>query len=121
VASVNKCLAFESVGGLIAAVQDAGYPYVETFDYAPFPPASGTSFAGGPRDGLVPWLGISPVPPLNGIWDAQQGAFVVAAGVYGYFWRHSDVIPFVGSSYENDLRADVQMRIESAKNGYPAI
>ena len=120
VASVPKCLTFESVGGLIAALQDLGYLYTETFDFSPFQPAPGTSFAGGPRDGFVPWLGVSPVPVINGQWRTDQGAFAVNAGSFANYWNHG-VNPFVGSSYENDLRADIQVRVESAKQGMPAI
>lgn len=120
VASVPECLTFESVSALIAALQDLGYPYTETFDFSPFEPAPGTSFAGGPRDGFVPWLGISPVPVINGQWRTDQGAFAVNAGVFANYWNHG-VHPFVGSSYEADLRADVQRRVDSAKQGMPII
>lgn len=118
VASVPQCLAFENADDLVSALQSLGYANTAKFEYPPFVVPAGNTFAGGPRgNGNVPWIGISPVPAPP--WQANQGAFVVNAGKYGYFWRDAAVVPFVGSSFHKDLVADIEMRIEAAHNGQP--
>ena len=118
VASVPQCLEFEDEEGLTMALAALGYTFTKTFSYWPFVPSAGTSFAGGLENGNVPWLVISPVPPVNGVFDSTQGAFAVNAGKYADFWNHG-VHPFVGSSYEASLRADISMRTEAAIQGNP--
>ena len=118
VKSVNKCLAFENVDDLVSALQALGYTYTAKFEDPPYEVPGGNTFAGGPKgNGDVPWIGISPVPAPP--WQAGQGAFVVNAGVYGYFWKDAAVVPFVGSSFHLDLIADIEMRIQAARNGQP--
>ena len=119
VKSVPKCMVFDDADALLAALAALGFPYTEAFEYTPYSPGPGQTFAGGPRDGKVPWIVVSPVPQQNDQWRADQGAFAVNAGVYGYFWRESDIVPFVGSSYHQDLIADIHMRIEAAMAGQP--
>ena len=124
VASVPQCLAFENVNDLVSAIQALGYDFTGAFPNWPFK-TNGT-FGGGPTTvGLVPWLGISPVPPTNSgppdfrpIWSAADGAFVVNAGKYGAFWSHG-VTPFIGSSYHTALIQDIQMRMDAARGGNP--
>ena len=118
VASVPQCLAFESLNDLVLVLQSLGYFYTAGFAYVPFSPANGT-FSGGPGDGLVPWIGMSPLPfSLNNPPEAADGAFVVNAGKYANFWNHG-VSPFIGSSYHVDLIKDIQMRMDAARNGNP--
>lgn len=121
VASIPKCLAFESINDLVSAMQSIGYAYTSSFESVPYSVPAGNDFAGGPRgDGSVPWLGISPVPPSGypPVWQASDGAFVVNGGVYGDFWNHG-VHPFIGSSYHLALIDDVKMRMDAARAGTP--
>lgn len=127
VTSVPQCLAFESVDDLVVALQALGYAYTSWFEYWPFDDANGP-FAGGPREGKVPWIGISPVPPSNSgppdfkpVWRAEDGAFVINAGKYADFWRSagSPAKPFVGSGQHQALVADIQMRMDAARGGQP--
>lgn len=118
VASVPQCMQFEDSDALLMALAALGYVYAKTFPYWPFVPAPGTTFAGGLENGKVPWLAISPVPVFNDVWDSTQGAFAVNAGKYANFWNHG-VSPFVGSSYEMELRSDIAARTEAAKQGNP--
>lgn len=112
VTSVPQCLNFESVDDLVKSLQALGYAYTGAFDNYPF--ESNGTFGGGPKDGLVPWIGISPVPT----WHASDGAFVVNAGKYADFWNHG-VHPFIGSSYHLALIEDIKMRMDAARGGQP--
>ena len=119
VASVPQCMDFEDSDALLMALAALGYVHTKTFPYWPFTPAPGTTFSGGLlENGNVPWLVVSPVPPVNGVWDASQGAFGVNAGKFANYWNHG-VSPFVGSSYEMQLREDIANRTEAAKQGNP--
>lgn len=118
VASVPQCMSFLDSEALLLALAALGYTYTKTFSYWPFVPAPGTTFGGGLENGRVPWLAISPVPVVNDVWDATAGAFAVNAGKYANFWNHG-VNPFVGSSYEMDLRTDIATRMEAARQGNP--
>lgn len=130
-ASFPKCLSFEDEDGLKMALAALGYPYTAAFDYAPLP--TGQPFGGGPKNGLVPWIKLSPVPVTNdqwlffftreGVWVQgweENGAFAMTAGQLAAFFSHG-VEPFVGSSYEADLRKEISNRIEAAKAGTPVL
>lgn len=118
VKSVPLCMAFEDSDAIRMALEALGYLYTKTFSYPPYTPGYGQTFSGGLENGNVPWLVLSPVPVINNNWDATAGAFAVNAGKFANYWNHG-VSPFVGSSYEAELRADIAMRIEAAKNGNP--
>lgn len=121
VASIPKCLAFESLDDLVLSLQSIGYAFTSSFEDVPYVVPSGNDFAGGPKgDGSVPWIGISPVPPTGypATWHAQDGAFVVNAGVYADFWNHG-IHPWIGSSYHKTLIEDINMRMDAARNGAP--
>ena len=45
-------------------------------------------------------------------------AFAVNAGKFANYWNHG-VSPFVGSSYEMQLKDDISMRTQAAINGNP--
>lgn len=118
VASVPQCLEFGDEEGLIMALAALGYTFTKIFSYWPFVPAFGTTFGGGLENGNVPWLSLSPVPVVNDVWDSTAGAFIVNAGKFANYWDHG-VNPFVGSSYEMQLREDIAVRVEAAKAGNP--
>ena len=118
------CLSFADQDGLAMALNALGYTYVETTSADPWP-AGGQTFYGGDEEGQVPWVALSPVPPKTGpdgklMYSAQDGAFAVNGGIFAAYWSHG-VKPFVGSSYEADLRADINNRIQQAKAGNPVI
>jgi hypothetical protein len=102
---------------LLLALAALGFVYTENFSYWPFVPAAGTTFSGGLENGNVPWIVVSPVPKV-GVWDASKGAFAVNAGKFANYWNHG-VSPFVGSSYEMQLKDDISMRTQAAINGNP--
>ena len=105
VASVPQCLALESVGGLLAALDALGYSAVAVYLSEPW--HGGTA----EFNRRVPWLQIAvgANPPFQ--WNAGKCAS---------YWSHG-VTPFTGSSYENDLRQDIDNRTQQAVNGNPDI
>jgi hypothetical protein len=117
VASVPQCMDFLDSDALLMALAALGFPFTETFSYPPFVPSAGTTFSGGLENGNVPWIVVSPIPKGTG-WSASAGAFAVNAGKFANYWNHG-VNPFVGSSYEIQLKEDIANRTQAAQAGQP--
>ena len=101
---IPACLADESLPGLVAAMQDLGY-YVATFAYWPF--YGGSAWFSD----QVPWLAMT---------NSYMVTFYVNAGLFAAYWNH-EAHPFIGSSYEAGLRADIDYRFQAAAAGYPVV
>lgn len=101
---VPACLEDNSLPGLVAAMNDLGYSPA-TFYYWPF--YGGVAWFSD----MVPWLSMT---------DSYLHTFYVNAGIFANYWAHG-VNPFVGSSYEQSLRADINYRFQAAAAGYPTI
>ena len=101
---VPACLTDDSLPGLLAALADLGY-YAASFSYWPF--YGGSAWFSD----MVPWLSLT---------NAYMNTFYVNAGLFANYWNHG-IHPFVGSSEEMALRADIDYRFQAAAAGYPVV